>query len=62
MWEDSIVEEVRQARDEHAAKYNYDIDAIFRDLQEKQNKTPKKVVSFIDGKYVLIQKHHEQAM
>ena len=33
MWEDPIVEEVRKARDAHAAKFNYDLQAIYRDLK-----------------------------
>lgn len=31
--EDHIVEEVRRIREEHAARFNYDIDAIFADLK-----------------------------
>ncbi len=37
-WEDPIVEEVRKARDEYARQFNYDLDAIFRDIQEKQQR------------------------
>ena len=43
---DPIVEEVRKARDDYAKKFNYDLDAICRDLQEKQGKEGKNVVSF----------------
>lgn len=32
-WEDPIVEEVRRIRDAYAKKFNYDLDAIFRDLR-----------------------------
>jgi len=46
MWEDPIVEEVRNARQEHAEKFNFDIDAIILDLQNKQKKFSDKVVSF----------------
>ena len=42
---DTIVEEVRQARDAYAKKFNYDLDAICRDLQEKQRLSDKKVIS-----------------
>lgn len=42
---DTIVEEVRQARDAYAKKFNYDLDAICRDLQEKQRLSNKKVIS-----------------
>ena len=36
MLEDPIVAEVRKIRDQHAAKFNYDLDAIYRDLKEKE--------------------------
>lgn len=42
---DTIVEEVRQIRDAYAKKFNYDLDAICRDLQEKQKLSDKKVIS-----------------
>ena len=42
---DPIVEEVRKIRDEYAKKFNYDLDAICRDLQEKQKLRKKGVVS-----------------
>ena len=45
MQRDPIVEEVRQARDAYAKKFNYDLDAICRDLQEKQRQSEKKVIS-----------------
>ena len=45
MYRDPIVEEVRQARDEYAQRFNYDLDAICRDLQEKQRASGRKVVS-----------------
>ena len=35
---DPIVEEVRRVRDAHAARFNYDLDAIVRDLRERQKK------------------------
>jgi hypothetical protein len=39
MRNDSIVEEVRTFRDEHARKFNYDLDAICADLIEKQKRS-----------------------
>ncbi len=42
MWEDIIVEEVRKYRDEHASKFNYDIDKIYQDLKKKEMKNPNK--------------------
>ncbi len=46
MSHDPIVDEVRQWRDDYAKKFNYDLDAICRDLQEKQKASSQKVVSF----------------
>ena len=42
---DPIVEEVRKARDAYAKRFNYDLDAICRDLQEKQRRGKRRVVS-----------------
>jgi len=44
MWRDEIVEEVRKARDEYAAKFDYDLHAIARDLREKQEQSGKTIV------------------
>jgi cytidylate kinase len=33
---DPIVEEVRKYRQEHAAKFNYDLKAIVRDIRERE--------------------------
>ncbi|MSV35863.1 MAG: hypothetical protein EXQ47_09730 [Bryobacterales bacterium] len=43
---DPIVEEVRRVREEHAAQFNYDIDAIFTDLKRLQAASPRPRVSF----------------
>ena len=39
MWNDEIVEETHQVRDRYAAKFDYDLEAIYCDLkkQEEQN-------------------------
>ena len=36
MLNDPIVEEIRKIRDEHAARFNYDLDAIFDDFEKSQ--------------------------
>ncbi len=46
MTDDPIVAEVRQARDDYAKRFNYDLDAICRDLQQKQQQSGRRVVSF----------------
>jgi len=36
MWEDPIVSEVRQVREELSARFDFDVSAIFADLRERQ--------------------------
>jgi hypothetical protein len=45
---DPIVAEVRRIRDAHAAKFNYDPDAIFRDIKEHEKRSGRNYVSFAD--------------
>jgi hypothetical protein len=40
-WQDPIVEEVRRARDAYAKRFNYDLDAIYRDLKAKERQSTK---------------------
>lgn len=42
---DPIVEEVRKARQAHAAKFKYDMEAIFSDLKEKEKTCGHRIVS-----------------
>ena len=46
MIDDPIVAEVRKVRDRHAAKFNYDLDAIYRDLQEKEKASGRTYVRY----------------
>jgi len=43
---DPIVDEVRQVRDAHAATFNYDLDAIFRDIKEQEKQSGLTFVSY----------------
>ena len=43
---DPIVEDVRRIREEHAAQFNYDIDAIFADLKRIETESKQPRVSF----------------
>lgn len=43
---DPIVAEVRRIREAHAAQFNYDPKAIFRDIKEQEKKSGRKFVSF----------------
>ena len=45
---DPMVAEVRRIRDEYAAKFNYDLNAIFRDIKERERKSGRTYVSFAD--------------
>lgn len=42
---DPIVDEVRRVRDAHAAQFNYDLDAIYRDIKEREKKSGHKFVA-----------------
>ena len=43
---DPIVEEVRKYRNEHAKRFNYDLDAICNDLINSQDTHRKRLVNF----------------
>lgn len=45
MWQDPIVEEVRKARDEHAAKFDYDLERIFADLKQQERESGREYVT-----------------
>ena len=45
MWNDEIVEETRQVRDRYAAKFDYDLDAIYCDLKKEEEQNPEKFIS-----------------
>ncbi len=45
MWEDSIVAEVRRIKEELAARFNFDVKAIFADLRKCQASMGMRVVS-----------------
>jgi hypothetical protein len=44
-WIDPIVEEVRKYREEHAAKFNYDIEAIVRDIKKREKESGRTYIS-----------------
>jgi hypothetical protein len=45
-WSDPIVDEVRRARDAYAARFDYDLRAIYRDLKEQEKRSGRKLVSY----------------
>jgi hypothetical protein len=45
MWQDRIVEEVRRIREAYARQFDYDLQAIHRDLKKQEEKSGRKIVS-----------------
>jgi hypothetical protein len=45
MIDDPIVEEVRKHRQAHAARFNYDLAAIFADLIEREKNSSRPVIN-----------------
>jgi hypothetical protein len=45
MWTDEIVEETRKTREEYAARFNYDLEAIYEDLKRQEQQSKRKIVS-----------------
>jgi hypothetical protein len=45
MWKDDIVEETRREREVYAAKFNNDLEAIARDLREKEQCSQHPIIS-----------------
>ena len=45
-WTDPIIDEVRRVRDAHAAKFNYDLRAIFRDFKAKEAASGREYVRY----------------
>jgi hypothetical protein len=43
---DDVLAEIRAIREAYAARFNYDLQAIYRDLKEKEKKSGRKTVSF----------------
>ena len=46
MWEDPIVAEVRRVRAAHAAHFNNDLLAIYRDLKAEEQKSGRQFASY----------------
>ena len=42
---DSLVDEVRAAREAYASRFNHDLDAIIRDLKEQEGKSGRTFVT-----------------
>jgi hypothetical protein len=46
MWQDPIVNDVRQIREAHAALFNFEIGAIYRALKKAEQENKRKKVTF----------------
>ncbi len=44
MRNDPIVEQIRKLRDEYAGRFDYDLDAICRDLMQRQERSNRRLV------------------
>ena len=55
MWKDEIVEEVRRNREAYAAKFNFDLQAMYEDLRKAEQKSKHKKVSFKPKKPVKLE-------
>jgi hypothetical protein len=53
-WSDPIVDEVRRARDAYAARFHYDLRAVYRDLKEQKHRSGPKIVSYAEGFAVVV--------
>ena len=42
---DPVVEETQKLREQYASQFNHDIDAIYKDIQQRQAQSGKKLVS-----------------
>ena len=45
MWQDEIIDEIYQIREEHAKAFDYDIKALCADWRKRQDKSGRKVIS-----------------
>ncbi len=50
---DPIVEEVRQIREEHAKKFDYNPEAIFADIKKQEERSKRSFVSFPAKRIIL---------
>lgn len=51
MWKDEIVEQVRQAREAHAARFNFDMDAIYADLKRQEQNSGRCIIRRVTSPY-----------
>ncbi len=45
MYTDPIIDEIREFRDQYAARFNYDVKAMLNDIRRRQKESGRKTVS-----------------
>ena len=45
MWTDPIVEEIRREREAYAARFNYDLEAIYQDIKRQEQESGHEIVT-----------------
>ncbi len=45
MWDDPIVKETRVQREAYAARFNHDLDAIFKNIRQRQDSGGRQCIS-----------------
>ena len=58
---DPIIDEIRAARDEHAARFNYDVKEIFRDIQAQQEASGREYVRLLPRRVASVQEDRPKA-
>ena len=58
---DPIIDELRAARNEHAARFNYDVEAIFRDIQAQQEASGREYVRLPPRRAASVQEDRPKA-
>jgi hypothetical protein len=59
---DSIIAEVRRAREAYAKQFHYDVQAMWRDLKARQHKSGRKVVALAPKRVELIPQERSEEL
>lgn len=57
MWKDEILEDIHKIREEHAKFFNYDLEAMFADLQKRQYEDGWEVVNLTQKRPICKSSH-----
>ncbi|MBF0440069.1 MAG: hypothetical protein HQL93_13255 [Magnetococcales bacterium] len=61
MWIDPIVEEVRKNREEYAARFNFDLRAMGKALQEREKVSGRKMISLAHASWIEHAENNEES-